>query len=86
MNVDEIGVKHEENLHRIGNLTLIKGEWNRRMSNRLFEEKKEDYKQSEISITSDLTSHDIWDFDEIKRRSDEFALKAMNIWKWPVTQ
>jgi len=86
LNVDEIGVKHEENLHRIGNLTLIKGEWNRRMSNRLFEEKKEDYKQSEISITSDLTSHDIWDFDEIKRRSDEFALKAMNIWKWPVTQ
>lgn len=37
---EEIRALHRENLNRIGNLTIIKGEWNVSMSNRVFSEKK----------------------------------------------
>lgn len=47
-NEDEVKVFYKENFNRIGNLIIIKGEWNISMLNRLFVEKKEDYKKSEF--------------------------------------
>lgn len=77
----EITALHRENINRIGNLTLIKGEWNIRMSNRLFDEKKADYAKSELQITRSLSNYSDWTFEKINERSIWLAKEACNIWK-----
>jgi len=77
---DEIKALHRESLNRIGNLTIIKGEWNISMSNRLFSEKKEDYRKSEFQITKKLFNHDEWTFKKIDERSKQLAEEACKIW------
>jgi uncharacterized protein with ParB-like and HNH nuclease domain len=81
-NEDEINKLHREYVNKIGNLTIIKGGWNKAMSNKLFVDKKQHYQNSEISITKDLTKFTDWTFEEIKARTEELAKKALNIWKW----
>jgi len=74
--------KHKENLDRIGNLTIIKGKWNDKMKNSIFEIKKSHYKKSEFSITKDMCDRTQWTFKEIEERSkllSELAVKE--IWK-----
>ncbi|ROL56129.1 HNH endonuclease [Bacteroidetes/Chlorobi group bacterium Naka2016] len=81
-NKEEIVELHKEYLDMIGNPTIIKGEWNISMSNRLFQEKKNDYNQSEFQITKNLTTYDKWSFDEIEKRTKEMAEEAFQIWQW----
>jgi len=78
---EEIIALHKENLNRIGNLAIIKGNWNISMSNRLFDEKKEDYKKSEFQITKELLDYDKWTFEEIDNRSEKLAVEALKIWR-----
>jgi uncharacterized protein with ParB-like and HNH nuclease domain len=79
---DKINKLHREYVNKIGNLTIIKGRWNKSMSNKLFVDKKQHYQNSEISITKDLTKFTDWTFKEIKERTEELANKALNIWNW----
>jgi hypothetical protein len=79
---EEIAALHKENLDKIGNLTIIKGEWNNSMSNRLFDEKKKDYDKSEFQINKKLTSYDKWTFNDIENRTNEMTEEALKIWKW----
>lgn len=82
--IDEEMIKraHSENLNRIGNLTIIKGKWNIKMSNRLFDKKKEEYEKSEFPITKKLGNYPKWTFEEIEKRSKELAkLGVEKIWK-----
>jgi hypothetical protein len=79
---DKINKLHREYVNKIGNLTIIKGRWNKSMSNKVFVDKKKHYQNSEISITKDLTKFTDWTFEEIKARTEELAKKALNIWKW----
>lgn len=81
-NENKISAIHQENLNRIGNLAIIKGEWNQSMSNRLFDKKKEDYEKSEFVRTKELINYDKWTFDEINERSEKLSDIALNIWKW----
>lgn len=79
---NEITALHEEMLNQIGNLTIIKGAWNRSMSNRVFAQKKTDYKKSEFSIIEELENQNQWTFSDIESRSKRFSEKAVEIWKW----
>jgi len=79
---NQIIVLHEEMLNHIGNLTIIKQSWNRSMSNRVFEQKKNDYNKSEIPITKELENQNQWVFNDIESRSKKFSEKAVKIWKW----
>ncbi len=79
---DEILALHKENLDKIGNLTIIKGEWNIGMSNRLFDKKKKDYEKSEFQITKDLINYEKWTFDEIENRTRDMVNEALKIWQW----
>ncbi len=81
-NNEEIKSIWEEYLNRIGNLAIIKNEWNARDSNKLFEVKKMDYMKSEFASTSDLASLDMWSFNEIDERSNELCQKALEKWSW----
>ncbi len=80
-NKEQIDVLHQENLNRIGNLAIIKGEWNISMSNRLFGGKKKDYEKSEFVRTKELKDYDRWAFDEINERSRKLVEIALRIWK-----
>jgi uncharacterized protein with ParB-like and HNH nuclease domain len=79
---NQINALHENWLNNIGNLTIIKQNWNRSMSNRLFVKKKTDYIKSEFSITKELIERQKWVFDDIEYRSNQFAKKLLVIWKW----
>lgn len=79
---EEIRLMWEENLNRIGNLTIIKGDWNARDSNKLFDVKKADYVNSEFTATNGLEAFDGWDFDKIEERSNTLSQKALLKWAW----
>lgn len=71
---------HEEYLWRMGNLTLLGSEYNKKNSNKLFEDKKEMYSKSKIDISNTLVNYKKWTKKEIEERQKELAKKAVNIW------
>jgi hypothetical protein len=81
---DEMLKLHRENLGRIGNLTLVTGDWNLGLSNRPFSEKKEQkyYWDTELAITNTLLGYDRWGFEEINQRSRELfnLVKKNRLW------
>jgi uncharacterized protein with ParB-like and HNH nuclease domain len=72
--------KHDEYLHRIGNMTLIADELNASASNSAFNEKKKIYKQSAITLTKELADMSSFKFKAVKTRSEELAKIAVKIW------
>lgn len=71
---------HEMYKNYIGNLTLIKGEWNQQMSNKSFHDKVKIYKESKIKITNDLAKYDDWNEKKIIERQNELADYAVKAW------
>lgn len=71
---------HEEYVNKLGNLTLLGSEFNRKISNSLFDKKKEMYRNSEIKITRNLIDYSQWGIDEIKHRQDHLTKLALMIW------
>lgn len=73
--------EHEEFLWRLGNLTLLGQEYNRKATNRDFIEKKKIYTNSKITMTKELVNYTNWTAKEIAERQKEYAELALNIWK-----
>lgn len=71
---------HNDYLWRIGNLTLLGCEYNKTNSNKLFDEKKEMYQKSYISITKELVNYDQWTKNEIEKRQNKLADLALKAW------
>ncbi|MCU7558428.1 DUF262 domain-containing protein [Macrococcus capreoli] len=72
--------EHEEYLQKLGNLTLLGDEYNRNATNKTFEFKKEIYANSQIKITNDLINHQTWSINDIKKRQENLAKIALEIW------
>lgn len=72
---------HTQYLHTIGNLTITG--YNSELSNKNFIEKKEIYKNSNISICRSVCKYNIWNDDSIKDRAKDLFQKAVNIWGLP---
>lgn len=72
---------HEKYIHIIGNLTLTA--YNAHMSNERFPFKIETFKQSNISLTRDLTEYSKWNEDTIKKRTKMLTEKAVKLWACP---
>lgn len=79
---EDILMLHKEYLNKIGNLTIIRGDWNVNISNKLFAEKKNEYAKSEFQVTNRLTMNNSWTFDDIIDRIKHFAEIALEIWSW----
>jgi uncharacterized protein with ParB-like and HNH nuclease domain len=80
---EEILALHKDNLDKIGNLTIIKGNWNDAMSNKLFNKKINDYSKSEFKINKILADNYCkWTFDDIENRTKEIVEEALKIWQW----
>ncbi|MDO9044338.1 MAG: DUF262 domain-containing HNH endonuclease family protein [Methanobacteriaceae archaeon] len=69
---------HEENLHKLGNLTLTTASENSKLSNKGFDEKKPIFKESDWKINQMLAHSIEWNETKILKRGKdlfEFALK-----------
>ncbi|MBN1882181.1 MAG: DUF262 domain-containing protein [Deltaproteobacteria bacterium] len=83
---DEIAMLHREYHNRIGNLTLIKGEWYLKYSNKMFNEKitEHHYRDCEFDITKKLVENGgEWSFERIENRSEELfeIVRRHNLWR-----
>lgn len=68
-------------VNKLGNLTLLGSEFNRKISNKIFPEKKKTYAKSKINISRELIDFSEWNKDTILHRQSEFANLAKEIWK-----
>lgn len=71
-------------LHTIGNLTLTG--YNSELSDKSFAEKRDmkgGFKDSAIRLNIKLQDLPTWDENEIKKRTEDFILKAKIIWPYP---
>lgn len=73
--------KHKDYVWRIGNLTLLAQELNIAASNNPFGAKLQEYKKSNIKLNKEiLRKFKKFKFNEIEKRSAEFAKKAIKLW------
>lgn len=72
---------HETYKNRIGNLTLLGSEFNKKASNGVFEKKKEIYMKSKIKISNNLQYYEKWGIQEINSRQKELGKIALKVWK-----
>lgn len=72
---------HEQNLNKLGNLTLLGDEYNKNCTNSTFDVKKDIYEQSNIDITKDLTIYEDWGEYQIRNRQKDLTDKAVKIWR-----
>jgi uncharacterized protein with ParB-like and HNH nuclease domain len=80
---DNAVTKHRRYVSRIGNLTLIAGELNIKASNNPFNNKKDNYKQSNIKLNDSLANYyRQFKFQQIDERGKELTDIALKIWKF----
>ncbi|AAT59204.1 MULTISPECIES: DUF262 domain-containing protein [Bacillus cereus group] len=70
----------EEYLWRLGNLTLLGNEYNKKILNKLFDKKVEMYRKSSIEITKQITEYRYWNTETIEERQKSLAGEAIKIW------
>lgn len=72
---------HEKYLHCIGNLTLTG--YNPELSNSSFEEKKEQYKKSNLYMNKKIANNELWTETEIIERNEFMFQEISSIWECP---
>jgi len=72
---------HEQNVDKLGNLTLAAKGWNRRLGNEPFSKKCEEYKKSGFKIQRILPFYGEWGKKQIKEREEKLVNFAMKRWK-----
>lgn len=79
------GKKHQEWVHRIGNLTLLGRSENKadKKSNESFLKKKSLFERSAIALTRKIADYNEWSGDTIVKRQKEMAKRAASVWNFP---
>ena len=84
---------HEKIVHRLGNLTIASKEWNRKMGNRAFDEKRDGrqdsepagnkicYRNSMLHVQRDLARWKEWDEVSIRERGTKIVDFALERWQ-----
>ncbi len=72
---------HEEYLWRLGNICLLSGKLNVKISNKPFNDKKARYKESKIEPNPKIADFENWGANEIEERQKELTKFAVKIWK-----
>lgn len=73
---------HEENLHKLGNLTLTTKPENSRLSNKGFDWKKPIFKESDWKINQLISHSREWNEKKIEKRSKELFEFALKRWSY----
>ncbi len=85
---DPIWLKHQADrdayVHRIGNLTLVTGNFNLDVSNRAWDEKRLEFmKQKSLVINYPIANSEAWGESQITERAERLAGVALQIWPSP---
>lgn len=72
---------HTQYLDTIGNLTLTG--YNSELGNKSFQDKREQYKDSNIKMCRDVSEYEIWNQESIMDRADKLFELALKIWVFP---
>lgn len=83
--LDYLGVteeEFEELKDTIGNLTLLEKKLNLKASDNPFQQKKEEYRNSDFKMTEKLLEEEKWSTERIRNRSEELAKIANQIWSF----
>jgi len=70
-------------IYKIGNLTLLFEELNKKAQNGVFDIKKKYYESSEIPMTKQLENYSLWNDESINKRQMELFQVVKLIWKNP---
>ena len=85
MSVEEES-NHQQNVHRLGNLTIASQSWNKSMGNKTFlckrwqPEGMPSYSNSNLLVQKELADLHKWDVDDIKDRESEIVEFALQRW------
>jgi len=85
MNIVE-QLQHQENVHRLGNLTIAHQAWNKSMGNRTFQDKQfqpdgaPSYSNSILLVQKELAELSSWDVDAIETRESDIVAFALQRW------
>lgn len=77
---DKDEFEYKDYLNRLGNLTILQDKKNIKARNKNFNEKKEYYKESRLTITKTLVDYDKWDYNEISERQEFLYEQSKDIW------
>lgn len=73
---------YEENVHKLGNLTMSSRGWHQQHGNDPFQDKKEHYADSSFRVERRLQEYDEWNEDTIRERENriiDFVLEYWNL-------
>ena len=74
---------HQQYCNRLANLTLVVQSNNSSLGKAPFNKKRKSYKASAIKLTRDIyEQHIIWNEEDLKKRAEMLAEKALEIWPW----
>lgn len=71
---------HKKYLYRLANQTLLLEEYNKSISNKIFEIKKDVYSKSKINMTKALCSVEVWDSKAIQERENKLNEVIVKRW------
>lgn len=72
--------EYKDYLNRLGNLTILQDKKNIKAKNKDFNDKREYYKESRLTITKSLADHTRWDYNEILERQEYLYEQSKDIW------
>lgn len=84
---EEEEIEHQQNVHKLGNLTIAKKSWNASMGNKPFEAKRvqpEDrpsYAKSSLLAQRELAEKTKWTADEVTERERRIVAFALRRWR-----
>lgn len=76
----DIDEYHQENVNKLGNMTLLNKSRNRSLSNSSFASKKDNYRTDDLEITKQIAKEPVWDDGTIANRQEYFLNFAKKIW------
>jgi len=77
----ENNINVEKLIYKIGNMTILLKEYNKRMANKFFEKKMEIYKKSVLPLNDSLKQYEKFGIDEVKERQQQMAEITEELWK-----
>lgn len=74
-------VEYEELIYNLGNMTILLDEYNKKISNQFFTNKKQMYKKSKLPLTLELVELDEFSKNEVESRQSNLIKLSESIWE-----
>ena len=78
---EQFGDLLEQNVRRLGNMTLLSKKHNQNVANADFEEKRRIYAKSKLSIVKKICKYDVWDAATVDDYQHWLAERAAEVWR-----